>query len=829
MKQIWLSSITTNASAIAPSSWLNRTSVLRTVICCFTVVATLLVSVGFVHAQIDLEQQRLIDRDPFDQIILGPEDKNAVLEVLPLGLPDKIDYSQNGDLNFTWLKYPERKFKVAWKKIKQIRQFDEMVMDEAEQALRDGDFDRAFENFMYLYEKKSTLDVDEFRQRWDEFLAIDGLMSLQNGRYEEALSSFEELYRRNPTYPVGPESRSLPDLLAECYNNLVGGFVENFDYTTARLMLDDIRQAYGKTLESVTTRWENQMRQQALDILAEGKQHMANDNALDAHNAIRRTLNVMPSLQEGTQAFEELIQQYPMVIVGVSQQTKTADPVSIDDWSARRIGRLTQRRLMEYERPGDEGGEYSFPNGGFSRSDNESGANYKFQLSRRASRMGVPELSTYQLADRLMGLGDESSPDFYVPWQKIIGTVEIVDDTQVAIQMRVPFVKPEAHLQIPYQSISKTGGQVVSDGLYKKTGDAENVAVYSFNEEIYTRLPNWQHPVVVEKLYPSSSDAVDALLSGEIDVVDRIFPADTRRLRSHPEIAVANYILPTVHVLVPNQRNVFIKSNQFRRALLYAINRGNIVNQAISGGQDEIGYEVVTGPFPRGTDESDQIAYAYNMEIPARPYNLTLGTVLTELVRLQVEKLEQQKFDEEHIKRQEKGDENSKPEKAVVTLPKIVLAYADHEMARVSCKLIAQSWKSIGIETELKALPPGQLWPEDDDYDFVFTEITMHEPIADIRKVLGQDGWTKEISAPMQQELHNIDLAVNWRFANRSLKQLHKQINDDVTVIPLWQVVDKFAYRRNVAGIRRLPVFLYQNVDQWQILPREQETIPTQK
>jgi hypothetical protein len=34
-------------------------------------------------------------------------------------------------------------------------------------------------------------------------------------------------------------------------------------------------------------------------------------------------------------------------------------------------------------------------------------------------------------------------------------------------------------------------------------------------------------------------------------------------------------------------------------------------------------------------------------------------------------------------------------------------------------------------------------------------------------------------------------------------------------VIPLWQTVNSFAYRKWLAGVGQQPVALYQNLDQW--------------
>jgi hypothetical protein len=36
-------------------------------------------------------------------------------------------------------------------------------------------------------------------------------------------------------------------------------------------------------------------------------------------------------------------------------------------------------------------------------------------------------------------------------------------------------------------------------------------------------------------------------------------------------------------------------------------------------------------------------------------------------------------------------------------------------------------------------------------------------------------------------------------------------------VIPLWQTVNYFAYRKSIAGIGENPVVLYQDVEKWQL------------
>ncbi len=69
-----------------------------------------------------------------------------------------------------------------------------------------------------------------------------------------------------------------------------------------------------------------------------------------------------------------------------------------------------------------------------------------------------------------------------------------------------------------------------------------------------------------------------------MDVLDQLFPADAVRLRKSKRIKVVNYPLPTVHMLVPCSDHPYIAERTFRRALLYGINRQDILTGELLGG-----------------------------------------------------------------------------------------------------------------------------------------------------------------------------------------------------------------------------------------------------
>ena len=51
---------------------------------------------------------------------------------------------------------------------------------------------------------------------------------------------------------------------------------------------------------------------------------------------------------------------YPLVNVGVLQSATVFEPTRLDNWGARRAGRLLYRTLFEMQGAGPEGGEYDF-------------------------------------------------------------------------------------------------------------------------------------------------------------------------------------------------------------------------------------------------------------------------------------------------------------------------------------------------------------------------------------------------------------------------------------------------------------------------------------
>src|SRR4051794_12783906 len=87
--------------------------------------------------------QRLLDRTPFDQVVLNQANGGKVLEVLPLNLPQRplTAVPTSGNLKVRLLDRPTEEFEVAWANVAQIRIFEQVLLDEAQRLTAASKFD----------------------------------------------------------------------------------------------------------------------------------------------------------------------------------------------------------------------------------------------------------------------------------------------------------------------------------------------------------------------------------------------------------------------------------------------------------------------------------------------------------------------------------------------------------------------------------------------------------------------------------------------------------------------------------------------------------------
>ena len=211
---------------------------------------------------------------------------------------------------------------------------------------------------------------------------------------------------------------------------------------------------------------------------------------------------------------------------------------------------------------------------------------------------------------------------------------------------------------------------------------------------------------------------------------------------------------------------------------------------------------MVSGPFPAGLSNDDPINYAYDDRIEPRPCDPRLAWALS-LVAMK-------EFNDAEKK---KGGEAKQ-------MPRFVLAHPDDEIAQAACASIKFQLGVVGIQVDLKRLegPFPDRMP--DDVDLLYAELAVGEPATDAARLFGPNGLAGGGSPYVALALKQIEEATDWARVREHLRRLHRIVYDDATIVPLWQLVDFYAYRKGNRGIDgkagERPCTLYQNIEQWQ-------------
>jgi ABC-type transport system substrate-binding protein len=378
----------------------------------------------------------------------------------------------------------------------------------------------------------------------------------------------------------------------------------------------------------------------------------------------------------------------------------------------------------------------------------------------------------------------------------------VEDVYRVKVDLRRPHVLPVGMLQIPLTQLRRSSEDEASVlGTYMPAGAGDTEQSFVRNPR---RLSGAETRVaeIIERPMRNSHDAVGALRRGDIDVIDLLLPRDAGDLANDTSIQVGRYRLPTIHLLIPRGDNPFLQNRTFRRALVYAINRKLILDRELLGGHRVEGCQVISGPFPVGLDDNDPLAYAYDRGVSPRGYFPRLAVILKALAR------------------REMVEAASSQGGEVPSTPRFVIGYPPNEMARIACQAIAQQMQIIGIEIELRELQDQDGRFDETSVDLVYRQAAVWEPLVDIYGLLTEttDGIDNDY---VDMALRHVNAAGNWREARERLHELHRIVHDQITVIPLWQTVDRFAVSQRIRGIGELPLTLYQNVGDWTVANAE--------
>jgi ABC-type transport system substrate-binding protein len=755
--------------------------------CAALVLALAALPVGAV-ARAQNAGQRLIDRDPFDRLTLTEANESKVLLLRPVDLPDRLvpEMPRPSDKLRVRLLEDGQEYEVTWVNIARLELFEQMVLAEANRLAAEGKLDAAYEYFDYLFDRYPN--TPGLAQGQQTYLYLSSAAAFRQQKYDEALAIVEELLAQNPQYRASENAPALMTVLGNIADKLVAGYLAKEDYRSARTLLSRLAQQHNAADEPFVVRLRGQLSDRAEALRNQARAYLEAGDFLQAYDACSAMEAIWPEVAGGAELRADVARRYPLVRVGVDHPALEFDARSIANPAARRAGRLVERGLLEFAGPGPEGGKYTSPLGTVDQS--VDGLQLVFNIRPGAPRSG------YDVAQLLLSWASPENPHFQPAWTRSLSRVRVVDVRRVIADLASPHVLAPALLQGSYDPVVGVGEpDVRGSGPFFLFSRDETLARYSANDRLGP-LPPGQLAEIDERVYDDPARAILALQRGEIDVLDNVFPGDLPLLSGESQIAVAPRVMPTTHLIVFREGNPFLGSRTFRRALLYGLNRSLILEQGILKGHSLPGFRVISAPFPAPAASSQSQSYGYDQLIQPLAYDPRLALTLRVLAQAELK------------------SSHEKLQKPVPALSELVLGHPADETSRIACRAIKRQWDEIGIKCKLAELPPGT-FDDQGVCDMIYVQAATWEPIVDAGRLLGPEGIAPAQSAFVQLTLRQIERTTSWQDTRDRFRQLHRLLHEDVTVLPLWQTFDHYAYRRPLVGLESPRSTLYENVEAW--------------
>jgi len=738
---------------------------------------------------------------PFDRITLRDKDK-TVMDVEPISpRPVVLEEMKATDvLAFNLFSDATVVREVRWGIVESIHYFEDMVIEEVDRMLQDQNFDRAFELLTML--KLRWPNWPNLPGVTARYLMTEGKYRLSLKHYKRALDLLMRLRALDPEFP------QLVDVFGDLFNAAMYISYEGGHYSRSRALLRQFKSLYPE--HPVAQQWTQRHERFAAHKLEEAQIAKVQGKLREAFHLARHAVYILPSAPGAGAFYRTVAQQFPYVVVGVEQLPQDLGPWGGDSDAQRRSARLLYLPLLDLERLSEEGTFYDrlakfagFDVGPPTR------VTLKLQGSSAWSADGKP-LTAIDVSRSLTARADPRYACYDPRWAGLLQRVEVQSLTELTVELSRRPVAPKAWFVFnvapaqwlrdgevrrhnldavspptcgPFMATEKDKGRVVflANPHFRPLGDQP--AADPFLAEL------------VEKRYANADAALRALVEGEVSVLARVRPVDLPKIKEHADLRIGRYEAPTVHFLAFDYRKRMLANRLLRRAIAMAIDRRRILEEVILHAPAEGGNRLVSAPFPAD-------CYAYNKQVAPWPYEPRMARIWVVAAQ------------------KELG----------IGLDALDLAYPDGELTRRICIRIQKDLRRVGLTVVLKPVPPGKLQRDVDSgkqFDLAYRTFKMRT------SVIHPDGlfcpstrsprWGPSLancaSPWLRKRLMLLYQRTDWDATRDDLKAIHRIAHQDTAVVPLWQVVDYFAYHKSVAGIGKMPMDLYQNVVSWKIEP----------
>ncbi len=681
-----------------------------------------------------------------------------------------------------------RDYKVKRASVKAVEYFEDMLLADGDRLVAAGDYARAFERFLLVKAREPAWKgLDE---RVNRLLYEEGSASLveDNAR---GLRLLKDLLARRPDFP------GLADRLAASFAKRIDRAIAAGEYPSGRRLLHDLEQVAPGHAEAKAARSRFVALARAqVDRAAQG-------SPADRVDRLGEAAKIWPDSDGLEAAYREAFRAGPTLSVAVADLADAVGPFPRSP-AADRVVRLLYLPILagddEAATRGEAPGQLL---SGLEVVDLGKGLKIRLRPGSNWSDGSRP-VSAIDVARSLADRALPASPGYNARWADLLDRIEAVEEDRVEIKLARPSMKPETWLLEPVGPAHAGSDGWVSSGVEGRRPVGDGPFRWAASDDVVTTLEaaaagTPDNPARVRRLrevrYPNPPAAIEALVRGDVGLLDRVPPDRVAELRKAPEVRVGSFATPGVHRIALDGRNPALRNRKLRRALSLAVDRRSLLEEVLLHRPPDERNRVADGPFVRGSyvDAPDVLPFEYN---PLLARGLVVAA------------------------RKELGGNPIR----------LTFEYPATPEARAVCPRIAEGFRLLGIEVEPVERPESELEAglrAGRRFDLAYRASRPAQPLHDAGPLLvpgydappAADALASAASPRILQLLIQIDRAPESTSARTLAIQVDRESRDELPVLPLWQLEDHYAWRSNLRGPAEASDHLYQGIAAWEIDP----------
>jgi peptide/nickel transport system substrate-binding protein len=679
-----------------------------------------------------------------------------------------------------------RDFTIKRSSIRSIEYFEDILLAESDRLTLAREFALAFECLLRVKSRNPEWPgVDDHVNR---LLFAEGSTALIGGDNERGLRLLRELLLRKRDFP------GLLDQLGSAYGGWISRALELRQFAKGRRFLHELEQMAPE--HHVVRDMRDRFIERATGRVKDAEQAKGAARL----DALVDALRIWPTLEGAEKLYRKAFEDFPTLDVGVIDVPNPLGPWLRSPADAR-VTRLLFRPILGTD--SDDAKQGKVPgqlNAALESTDLGRRLIFRIQPGIPWSDGSRPATAV-DVARALIDRTDPNSAKYQARWADILDRVEAPDDTRVEVRLTRPLVKLGSWFEWPvgpahagFDGRIATVTQerlLVTNGPFQCASSSDRAIELVRTEE--TKTPLVRRIREVRFAHPRA--LVGGLQQGEISLLAHVPPDQVPALEANPGIKLGRFKEPLMHLIAVDGRNPALRNRSLRRGLSYAIDRRTILEETVLHRPPDAANTVADGPFPKGS-------YADAPGVPPLEYNAALAMMLIAAAR------------------KELGGSPIELKFEYPTIPEVQAAVPK----------IAEAFRQIGLRIETIERSESQLEAElraGRRFDLAYRAIRCNEPVLDVGPLLcpgydapsDADALASAASTEILQVLLRLDRAAEVSSARNLAIQIDREARDQLPVLPLWQVVDHYAWRTRLTGPAETALRLYQGIESWEIQP----------